>query len=131
MSKLRIATSVFITSAILLALFLWHSKNEATRAQAARDQKYRATLGTFQRDLRLGMHRSEVYDYLRFHSVQFGERNDKDALVPIGRDPARSSSICEFYYVSVLFEFNELPHQQEPSQWDNLRDISIDRDCQK
>jgi hypothetical protein len=130
-STLRIAALVFAAVVLVTVLLYWRSKTRAEDAQARRNASYQQALSGFQRDLRLGMHRSEVYSYLRSHSVEYGETNGINALVPIGRDPAPASSICEFFYVSILFEFNELPHQQEPSPLDNLKDISIYKDCQK
>jgi hypothetical protein len=64
---IAIALAALVLSVVL---FTWHSKVEAERAQAIRDASYREALSRFQRDLRLGMHRSEVYDYLRSHSVE-------------------------------------------------------------
>jgi hypothetical protein len=130
-SKLRMATLLVVALVFLAAFLLWRSRVKADRAQAAGDVSYAETLSMFQRDLQLGMHRSEVYDYLRRHSVRFGEANGKNALVAVGRDPAPTNSICEFFYVSVLFEFNELPHQPGPLPLDNLKAISLYRDCQK
>src|SRR5580693_981610 len=130
-SKLQIAALVVVALVLLAELLLWRSKVRADRAQAARDASHAQILSMFQRDLHLGMHRSEVYDYLRGHSLRFGEANGRDALVAIGRDPAPTNSICEFFYVSVLFEFNELLHQRGPLPLDNLKAISLYRDCQK
>jgi hypothetical protein len=131
MSKFQITAAAFVICVILLLLSFWRSKAETERAQRERDAKYRATLATFERDLRLGMHRSDVYQYLRLHSVPFGEENGKDAAVAIGKEPAPANSLCNSHYVAVVFAFNELPHQQGPSPLDNLRDISVEKSCQK
>jgi hypothetical protein len=104
-STFWIATLLGVALVLLAAFLLWRSRVKSDRAQAARDASYAQTLSRLQRDLKLGMHRSEVYDYLKRHSVRFGEANGKDALVAVGIDPAPTNSICESFYVSVLFEF--------------------------
>lgn len=131
MSKFRIPAAAFVICVLLLLISFWRWKADAYRTQRERDEKYHARLAAFERDVRLGMHRSEVYEYLRLHSLPFGEEDGKDAAVAIGKEPASGNSLCNSYYVSVLFEFNELPHQQGPSPLDNLRSISIEKRCQK
>jgi hypothetical protein len=115
---IAIALAALVLSVVL---FTWHSKVEAERAQAIRDASYREALSRFQRDLFT----------ITFDPIQWSERNGIDALVPVGRDPAPVDSVCEYFYVSISFRFNKLPHQRESSPLDNLREISIDKDCQK
>jgi len=119
---------------LLAALFLWRSKVKAERAQAIRDASYGRVLSHFQRDLSLDMHRSEVYDYLRSHSVKFydGGGSPFDAEVPIGQEPADLNHFpCYAFDVLIVFHFNVLPHQPMQSPLDNLSHISIEKWCEK
>jgi hypothetical protein len=133
-SNFRIAVLTFAALVLVAFLQLWHSHVKAERAQAIRDAGYGGYLSRFQKDLRLGMHRSEVYDYLRSHSVSFYDDHGYriDAEVPIGQENADFTHFpCYGYEVFVVFRFNALPRQPTQSAVDNLSSIAIEKQCLK
>lgn len=115
-------------------LFVWSSYQSAERALATRDATYHEIQMRFQRDLRLGLHRAEVYDYFRLHDVKFYHDDDyfNPASVAVGTDPLDYWHFpCYAQEVFVVFDFNRLPKQERPSALDNLRDIRVEKRCDK
>jgi len=75
--------------------------------EARRDNSYRTAIAPYQRDLRIGMARTEVDKYLasrhvEHHPVKFGGSDGLTYQIRIGEDP--SSLICE-WNVYVALEF--------------------------
>jgi hypothetical protein len=133
-SKLRITALLAVILVFLAATSLWRSKVKAKRDQTARDASRAQILSTFRQELRLGMHRSEVYDYLRLHSVKFydGGGYSTDTEVFIGQDSASLTKFpCYAWDIYVVFHFDVLPKQPTQSPLDNLSNISIEKQCEK
>ena len=115
--------AVVFAVAILSSFWYLRSRTEAHNAQAQRDEAYQSRLQFFQRDLRLGTHRSEVQAYLEGKKVPYISMNSNFA-VKIGEDPSREW-YCDRWIVYIEFRFSRLSGQMDPSPFDNLDSISM------
>jgi hypothetical protein len=118
--RFAVATLALI---VVLSLCLVYSRIEAHRAQIQREVTYRAGLEHFQRDLRLGMHRSEVESYLEARKITYSEISP-NLDVPIGQEPSKSI-FCERWDVYIEMAFTRLTGQTGASSFDNLDSISV------
>jgi hypothetical protein len=101
----------------------WHE--EAHVAQAKRDVAYQTELARFQGDLPLGMPRSEVDKYLDSRQTSYA-KVAQDIDVNVGSDPG-DGIVCDRWNVYVELHFSRLKKQTDPSPFDNLDSISIQR----
>jgi hypothetical protein len=138
-SKMRrwLLPIVLLLVVALAALSMRHFSQE--RVQQKREAAYQSALRSFSKDLRPGMTRKEVEDYLRARNVKFrqmccvdaNERfstNVYDDLAKIGQEDA--PWVCNEKNVYVAFQFigperNSLGPVADAS--DTLRAISIYR----
>jgi hypothetical protein len=97
---------------VLFSAWLIYSKV----TQARRETTYRVAIAPFQRDLRVGVPRSDVEKYLhsrnvQFHAINFGETY----LVEIAEEPSWELW-CESWRVYIALEFGSS---------NGLRDVRI------
>jgi hypothetical protein len=112
-----LALALFVIA--LVSSWLVYSKVKQTRREVA----YRAAIAPFQRDLHLGMSRTDVRQYLdaravQYHRVQYGGDEAATYQIKVGEEPAGlfSSLVCDPWAVYIALEF---------SADDTLRDIHI------
>ena len=108
-----VVLAVFVVA--LVATWLTYSKV----TQARREASYRVAIAPFKRDLRLGMDRTEVKNYLNSHSivcytVRYGGSDGDTCEIKIGEEPG--GIFCKSWTVYIALEFT-------PS--DKLREIHI------
>ena len=108
-----VALAVFVV--VLVATWLTYSKI----VQARREASYRVAIAPFKRDLRVGMDRTEVKNYLNSHSyicntVRYGGSGGDTCEIKIGEEPG--GMFCDPWTVYVALEF---------SPDDKLREIHI------
>jgi hypothetical protein len=101
--------------AILIATWLTYSKVMRTRREAS----YKVAMTPFQRDLHMGMDRTEVNRYLASrnrscHSVRYGGSDGDTCQIEIAEEP--DGLFCDPWTVYIALEFNSA---------DKLRDIHI------
>lgn len=123
----RAIAAVAIAGVMVVVWQVW-AKYEARRSeseaqQAKRDFAYQAELARFQRDLRLGIPRSEVKSYLNTQKVPYNEMQ-WDFEVRIGHEPS-NEWFCDHFDVYIDMEFTHLKGQSDPSPFDNLDNISV------
>lgn len=107
------AVAVFVVA--LVATWLTYSKV----VQARREGSYRVAIAPFKRDLRIGMDRAEVKNYLSSHSVicttvRYGGSDGDTCEVRIAEEP--DGIFCDPWTVYIALEF---------SPDDKLREIHI------
>lgn len=111
-----------IAAAVATLSCLWLVRSRHA-AQARRDAAYQIQLKRFQHDLRLGMPRSAVEQYLYKGKISYS--NISGSLgVMVGQDPG-DGIVCGKYYVYIEMDFVYLKGQTEPSPFDNLDSISV------
>lgn len=110
---------------ILSSLWLVRSRREARRGREQRDAEYRDRLERFQHDLSLGTPRSGVRRYLDAQKMPYGEAN-WNFDVKIGDEPGDGWA-CDRWSVYVEIRFSHIKGQAEPSPFDNLDDIAIQK----
>jgi hypothetical protein len=120
--KRRFALAVGTLIAVLSFWFI-HSGIEARRTQVQRELAYQNQLQHFQRELRLGMPRSEVAAYLHSQKIQYNGI-DQYFDVKIGEEPG-GSIFCEKWVIYIEMGFSHLSGQTEPSPFDDLNSVSI------
>jgi hypothetical protein len=81
---------------------------------ARREAVYTAKMTEFQRDLRIGMTRDEVLNYLRWHSpvynaVQYGGSKAVTYQIKVGEEPG-DGVVCKSWTVYVVMEFGPTDH---------------------
>jgi hypothetical protein len=126
--KKAVAVVVFV--GVLFSGWLVYARHEARRAearaaQAKRDAAYQAVLAQFQQNLRLGASRAEVRKYLDSQGAGYSE-SSWDIIQQIGQDPG-GNFVCDRWSVFLALKFNHLKDQAEPSPFDNLSSISIEK----
>jgi hypothetical protein len=102
-----LAAALFVIA--LVSTWLVYSKVTQDRREVA----YRAAIAPFQHDLRLGMSRNDVREYLdarsvEYHKVRSGGSEADTYEIEIGEEPASavSSLFCEPWTVYVALEFS-------------------------
>jgi hypothetical protein len=120
--KRRFALAVGILI-VVLSLWFIHSRIEGHRVQVQREAAYQNQLEHFQHDLRLGMPRSEVADYLHAHRIAYSQINQNFG-VKISEEPS-DSIFCEKWDVFIEMGFSHLNGQNDSSPFDNLNSISV------
>jgi hypothetical protein len=128
--SMKKALTLVVVVGILFSGWLVYARHEARRAeakaaQAKRDAAYQAVLAQFQRSLQLGTSRADVRKYLDSQNTPYGERS-WDIVQKIGEDPGDSYA-CDRWSVFVALKFNRLQGQKDPSPFDNLGSISIEK----
>jgi hypothetical protein len=77
-------------------------------AQARRESAYRAAIEPFQRDLPVGMPRSDIEKYLDSRHIEYHAASHHEGYttyeVKIGEDPG--NLVCEAWQVYIALEFN-------------------------
>lgn len=120
--------------AVLIIAVSWAACDQMkTKDQKKREAAYQLTLNSYSRDLRLGLSRKEVEEYLRQNAVIFTqmccveERSAFADLVKIGEEP--HPRYCSEYYVHIAFEFRaaESHHPFKAVDSDVLKKIGIFR----
>ena len=101
----RILAVVIVLLLALGSTWLVYSKIE----QARRETAYQTAIAPFQRDLRVGMERTDVQKYLEsksiaYHVVRYGGNDADTYQIKIGEEPG--SLVCEAWNVYVALEFN-------------------------
>lgn len=127
--KKAIAVAAF--AGILFAGWLVYARYDARQteqraAQAERDAAYQVVLAQFQRDLQLGMPRSGVKKYLDSRRVPYATYGNGDITNKIGEEPG-DGLVCNRWNVYVDFHFSRAPGELEPSEFDNLSSIAIQK----
>jgi hypothetical protein len=127
--KKAIAVAVF--AGLLFSGWLVYARYEARQAehraaQAKRDAAYQVVLAQFQRDLQLGMPRSGVKKYLDFSSVSYATDGKGDLTHWIAQEPG-DGFVCDRWNVYVNFHFLRAQGELEPSEFDNLSSIAIQK----
>ena len=115
-----------VTILVVLS-FLWlvSSRRETRRRREEHDTEYRARLVRFQQDLSLGTPRSGVRQYLEAQKLPYGEMN-WNLDVKIGDEPGDGWA-CDRWSVYIEMKFSRTKGQPEPSPFDNLDDIAIQK----
>jgi hypothetical protein len=125
------AVAVTAFAGILLAGRLVYARYEARQAehraaQAERDAAYQVLLAQFQRDLQLGIPRSGVKKYLDSRRVLYVTDGNGDIRQKIGEEPG-DGFVCNRWNVYVNFHFSSVQSELEPSEFDNLSSIAIQK----
>jgi hypothetical protein len=110
---------------VLFSFWLLRTHNRSRRAQHERDAVYEEQLNRFQRNVRLGMHRTEVKSYLESAKVPYVQMNS-DLAVKIG-EYAADEWYCDSWYVYIEFRFSHLGGQTQPQLLDSLDSVSIEK----
>ena len=95
-------------------------------AQTKRDAAYQAVLAQFQRDLQLGTPRSGVMKYLDSRKVLYVTDGNGDITHRIGQEPG-DGFVCDSWGVYVGFHFSRAQGGLEPSEFDHLSSIAINK----
>jgi hypothetical protein len=100
---------------VLIAAWLAYSKVR----QARREASYQVAIAPYKRDLRIGMDRAEVTNYLDSrsvicHTVRYGGSDGDTCEIKIGEEP--DGVFCDPWTVYVALEF---------SPADKLREVHI------
>src|SRR5579864_4180909 len=124
--------AIAVASVVLLGaglLFIAHLRWKA--AQARRDAQYSKVLGAYQQNLRPGMTRANVADYLRSHEVSYAPifwgGKAWAYAIRIGENPS-STWYCEKWTVYVGLEFDSASADNpeiEPLTNDTLREVHL------
>jgi len=127
--KKAIAVTAF--AGILFSGWLVYARYEARQAehraaQAKRDVAYQVVLAQFQRDLQLGMPRSGVKKYLDSRRVSYATYGNGDLTHWIGQEPG-DGFVCDRWNVYIDFHFSRVQGELEPSEFDNLSSIAIQK----
>jgi hypothetical protein len=128
-NKKAIAVAAF--AGILLAGWLVYARYEARQAehratQAERDAAYQVLLAQFQRDLQLGIPRSGVKKYLDSRRVLYETDGNGDVRQKIGEEPG-DGFVCNRWNVYINFHFSRVQGELEPSEFDNLSSIAMQK----
>jgi hypothetical protein len=108
----------FVLDIFVVALVsTWLTYSKITHAR--REVSYRVAIAPFKRDLRIGMDRTEVKNYLNSHriicnTVRYGGSDGDTCEIKIGEEP--DGIFCDPWTVYIALEFS-------PS--DKLREIHI------
>lgn len=104
----------------------------AARTRAQLEIKYKAQLIEYQRDLPIGMPRSEVRKYLDSHRIAYSEWRHGEIMATLGDEP--DVGVCDSWRVYLSLEFirqNSLElvpqNQSESSPSDRLARVSLNR----
>jgi hypothetical protein len=127
--SMKKAVALVVVAGVLFWGWRVYARHEARVAehrvaQAKRDAAYQIVLAQFQRDLQLGMPRSEVKKYLDSKQVSYFEW-DWNIQSKIGEDPDPDSFACDRWSVYIDFHFEH--GQARPSEFDRLSGIGITR----
>lgn len=96
----------------------------AARARSELEIKYQARLVEYQRDLPVGMPRSEVRKYLDAHRIAYDEWSLGEIMVTLGDEP--DVGVCDLWRVYLSLEF--VPQKEsETSPLDRLAQVSLKR----
>ncbi len=125
------AIAVFVVVVVLLSGWLVYARHEARvagtkAAQAKRDAAYQTVLAQNQRDLQLGMPRSGVKKYLDSRRVRYVTDGNGDIRQQIGQEPGDGFT-CDRWSVYIDFHFSRVQGEFEPSEFDNLSSIAIQK----
>lgn len=96
---------------------------EAARTRSELEAGYQARLAQYQRDLPIGMRRSQVQAYLDSHGITYADWRGQ-INVDLGREP--DVFPCNYWTVYVAFDF-AMARKDEASADDLLRSISLKR----
>jgi hypothetical protein len=125
------AIAVIVVAGVLLSGWLVYARHEARlaearAAQAKRDAAYQVVLAKFQGDLQLRMPRSGVKRYLDSGRVSYATYGNGDLTHWIGQEPG-DGFVCDRWNVYVDFHFSRVQGELEPSEFDNLSSIAIQK----
>jgi hypothetical protein len=127
--KKAIAVTAF--AGILFSGLLVYARYETRQgehraAQAERDAAYQVLLAQFQRDLQLGMPRSGVKKFLDSSRVSYATDGNGGLAHWIGQEPG-DGFVCDRWNVYVDFRFSRAQGEPEPSEFDKLSSIAIQK----
>jgi hypothetical protein len=125
------AVAVIVVAGVLLSGWLVYASHEARlaeakAAQAKRDAAYQTVLAQNQRDLHLGMPRSGVKKYFDSRRVPYVTDGNGDIRQQIAQEPGDGFA-CDRWSVYVDFHFSRVQGELEPSEFDNLSSIAINK----
>jgi hypothetical protein len=129
--SMKRAIAFVVVIGIPLAGWLLHAKREARlaedrSAQVKRDAVYKAILAQFQTDLQFGTPRSGVKKHLESKGALYITYGNGDIAEKIGQDPG-DSLFCDGWNVYVDFHFSGDQGRLDPSEFDHLSSIAINK----
>ena len=114
-------------------IFVWQvgakyekQRDEARDAQAKRDAAYGVVLAQIRKEVRIGTPRSGVKHYLDSQSIVYSTDGNGDVAEKIGEEPG-DGLVCDRWGVYIDFHFHRAQGQAEPSEFDPLSSITIDK----
>ena len=118
--------------ALGIGLLLWRSHVKALeKQQALRNAAYAVAIEQYQRDLKVGMGRAQVKQFLESRRIEYEEAifggsgtNGWSYIIPLAREPA-NTFWCESWNVYVALNFDTAERHSEPAPQDILNSISI------
>src|SRR5579862_1326446 len=126
--RILIVLGALLLAAAAYAAYGYHNLKvqsaAAERVRAERQPMFQAQLLQYQRELRVGMSRSEVIRYLQLRGVSYAE-DRREIHVHLGDEP--DVFPCNRWGVYVSFEFTQSQPLSGPPPQDLLGAISVKR----